>query len=221
MKGVHDMGGMECFGELELSDTDVHFHHDWEKRVLALCLAMGASGPWNLDKSRSARESLPPSYYLSAGYFRIWFAALENLLLEFSLVSTDELATGTVIDESAKLSVLKASAVPAALLAGSPVERTMPDKPLYQVGERVKVSRTVSKLHTRCPDYVRGCVGVVHLVHGGHVYPDSHAQMQGENPQWLYNIQFNADELWGESRSQAGTVHVDLWQPYLENMEAQ
>jgi len=59
MNGVHDMGGLQCFGKLSLDDKDTLFHHEWEKQVLALSLAMGATGTWNIDQSRAARESLP------------------------------------------------------------------------------------------------------------------------------------------------------------------
>ena len=42
--------------------------------VLALTLAMGASGAWNIDMSRSARETLPA--YARLTYYEIWFEAL-------------------------------------------------------------------------------------------------------------------------------------------------
>ncbi len=38
-------------------------HAEWERRVLAVTLAMGATGQWNIDTSRAARESLPPAQY--------------------------------------------------------------------------------------------------------------------------------------------------------------
>lgn len=47
------------------------FHAAWEARILAVTLALGATGNWNLDMSRSAREVLPDyldlSYYLARG----------------------------------------------------------------------------------------------------------------------------------------------------------
>jgi len=58
-------------------------------------------------------------------------------------------------------------------------------------------------------------VGVIHKVHGCHVFPDDNASGAGENPRWLYNVKFAAQELWGQSRQQAEYVHVDCWEPYL------
>lgn len=50
---------------------------------------MGASGQWNLDLSRSTRESLPPAQYLASSYYEIWIAMLEKLMLVRGLVSVD------------------------------------------------------------------------------------------------------------------------------------
>ena len=40
--------------------------------------------------------------------------------------------------------------------------------------------------------------GVIERVHGAHVFPDSNAHGEGENPQWLYTVRFSGRELWGE-----------------------
>ena len=53
--------------------------------------------------------------------------------------------------------------------------------------------------HTRLPRYVRGRRGTIERDHGAHVFPDSNAHFQGENPQYLYTVRFAARELWGEA----------------------
>ena len=53
--------------------------------------------------------------------------------------------------------------------------------------------------HTRLPRYARGKLGVVELCHGCHMYPDSVATDQGDNPQWLYTVVFDGRELWGRT----------------------
>jgi len=184
VNGVHDMGGQECHGAIDVG-PDTKFHDDWEKQVLAITLAMGATGTWNLDQSRFARESLIPSRYLSIGYYRVWLEALESLLLQFDLVSDAELKTGSSIDTPKNV-------------------------------KRILEAGTVaSVLNTRLPGYIRNCTGVIHKIHGAHVYPDSNALGLGEDPQWLYNVRFSAQELWGKSRPQHSVVHVDCWEPYL------
>jgi nitrile hydratase len=64
---------------------------------MAITVAMGASGQWNIDLSRSARESLPPAIYLSSTYYEIWIRALEKLMLERGMVTPAELASGQQI----------------------------------------------------------------------------------------------------------------------------
>ncbi len=39
---------------------------------------------------------------------------------------------------------------------------------------------------------------------------------QGENPQWLYTVRFDARDLWGPEADQMLKVSVDAWEPYLE-----
>ena len=79
MNGIHDMGGMHGFGPVQIEADEPLFHAAWERRALGLTLAMGATGQWNIDQSRSARESLPPATYLTAGYYGIWLRALERV----------------------------------------------------------------------------------------------------------------------------------------------
>ncbi|MFK8081122.1 MAG: nitrile hydratase subunit beta [Granulosicoccus sp.] len=214
MNGVHDMGGLQCFGQLQLDD-EAQFHGDWEKQVLALTLAMGATGMWNIDESRAARESLPSSYYLRAGYYRIWLAALEKLLLTHELVTQEELNSGVLQIPAREVPrKLKADKVAATLAAGSPYDRIAESQPQFRVGSLVAVRNLHCSTHTRLPAYIRRCKGQITRVHGYHVFPDSHATGEGENPQWLYNVRFDNQELWGPD-ARAGSVHVDCWEPYL------
>ncbi len=66
MNSVHDMGGMQGYGPVAPQADEPLFHADWERRTLALTLAAGATGAWNIDQSRAARESLPPTVYLNS-----------------------------------------------------------------------------------------------------------------------------------------------------------
>ena len=62
VNGAADMGGMMGFGPVVAgAGRAERFHAEWERRVLALVLAMGAAGRWNIDAGRYARESLPPA----------------------------------------------------------------------------------------------------------------------------------------------------------------
>jgi nitrile hydratase len=48
------------------------------------------------------------------------------------------------------------------------------------------------------------------------VLPDASAHGKGDMPQHLYTVRFAARELWGERASPRDSVHLDLWESYLE-----
>lgn len=218
MNGAQDLGGMQSFGPVQEDAHEEFFQHPWERRVFAMTLAMGASGAWNLDESRSARESLAPHFYLSAGYYGIWFAGLCSLMLERGLISKEELNQGRSLSPALSLPrVARAELVPAALAKGSSVARAANQQAKFKIGQTVRVRRNTPATHTRVPRYIRGCRGEIVRQHGCHVFPDSHACGGGEDPRWLYNVRFDARELWGD-QAQLSTVHVDCWEPYLEQL---
>jgi len=82
MNGAHDMGGMMGFGPVLPEPNEPTFHAQWERRAMALTLAMAAAGGWDLDKVRAARERLPPAEYLAKSYYQIWISALESMMIE-------------------------------------------------------------------------------------------------------------------------------------------
>ena len=94
MDGIHDMGGMHGFGKVEPEPNEPVFHAPWEGRCFALNRAMGYAGLWTIDKSRAAREQLPPDVYLASSYYKKWELGLENLIVELGLAGADEIEAG-------------------------------------------------------------------------------------------------------------------------------
>jgi len=215
MNGVHDMGGMQGYGPVIVEENEPLFHHPWEPRALAIVLAMGATGRWNIDWSRSVRESIPPALYLSINYYQIWFEGLERLLLQAGLVEPQEIhsAKALVPPVEGVRTLLKEN-VAATLSKGGPTERATDTAARFSIGQQVRTRKMNPPTHTRLPNYCRDKLGVITAVHGTHVYPDTNALRQGEQPQWLYTVSFDAHELWGADTS-ASSVRVDCWEPYL------
>ncbi|HEX6960025.1 MAG TPA: nitrile hydratase subunit beta [Ferrovibrio sp.] len=217
MNGAADMGGMMGFGPVQPEKNEPIFHTEWERRAFALALAMGATGQWNLDMSRAARESLPPPKYLASSYYEIWLGGMEKLMAERGLVTGDEIAAGKMLHPPKPLPrILKAEAVPGALAKGSPTERAATSPAKFKLGDKVRARNMHPVTHTRLPRYVRGHIGVIELLHGAHVFPDSNALGQGEQPQWLYTVRFAGTELWGAAADPTLSVSVDAWESYLE-----
>jgi len=191
------------------------FHAAWEPRALALTLAMGATGSWNIDTSRAARETLPN--YANLSYYQIWIAALEKVLVDRALLRPDELAAGRALHPPVPVArVLHAADVPAVLAKGSTTERPATAPARFQPGDRVRSRRDRVAHHTRLPGYAHGKTGVVESVHGAHVFADSHAQGLGEQPQWLYRVAFRGSDLWGAQAAPGSSVALDAWECYLE-----
>lgn len=210
-----DLGGQTGHGPVVPEDEDVRFHERWEPAALALVLAMGATGSWNIDMSRAARETLPQ--YMRLGYYRIWLAAMEKLMLERGQLHADEIEAGRMLHPPAPVArVLHAADVAPALARGSPTWRGEAQQARFRVGDRVRTRASAVPHHTRLPAYARGKVGVIERVHGRHVFADSHAQGLGEDPQPLYTVVFEGRELWGDTAAAGLRVSIDAWQPYLE-----
>ena len=92
MDGIHDMGGMDGFGKVEPEPNEPVFHEAWERRMLAMNRAMGATGVWSIDMARFSREQLPPHIYLAATYYQRWFLGTRQMLLDRGLIDADEVA---------------------------------------------------------------------------------------------------------------------------------
>lgn len=201
MNGVHDMGGLQGFGPVVPEADEPLFHAPWERRALGLTLAAGATGQWNIDQSRSMRESLPPALYLASSYYRIWILALERLVAN---------------PPQPLQRVLHAADVDAALACGSPCDRPATQAAAFAVGQRVRARQMHPAGHTRLPRYVRGHVGRVVALHGVHAFADARAASGDQAPQWLYTVEFDAIELWGLQADPRDRVSVEAWEPYLE-----
>ena len=222
MSRVHDMGGRFGDGPVVPEPDEPVFHEDWHRDALALTLAAGGLGQWNLDISRHARESLPPAEYMAFSYYEKWIAALADLLVAKGVLSLDELrgADGLAPHPLAGRA-LTPEAVPGVLARGGPSARDSNVAPLFKTGEEVRArrpadNRLVDGGHTRLPAYASGARGRVLRCHGAHVLPDSNAHALGEAPEPLYAVVFAAGELWAAPENPADEVVIDMWQSYLE-----
>jgi nitrile hydratase subunit beta len=218
MDGVHDMGGMHGFGRVEPEQNEPVFHAPWEGRTLALNRAMGYTGVWTIDQTRAGIEALPPDVYLSSSYYRKWELRLENMIVALGLAGADELKAGHALRPGKTLKrKLNADQVPNTLSRGS-FARPAQGPAQFKPGDRVRTKNIHPATHTRLPRYARGKSGIVEAIRGCHVYPDTVAIGEGENPQWLYTVLFDGRELWGEAADPALKVSIEAFEPYLETV---
>jgi nitrile hydratase beta subunit len=216
MNGVHDMGGMHGFGQVEPESNEPPFHAPWEGRVLAMQRAMRFTRAWNIDMSRDAQERLPALLYLSASYYYRWALGMERNALEQGLIDADEIAAGHALRPGKPVArVMTKNDVDHAFTRGS-FSRSPAQQSRFKPGDRVRTKNINPPSHTRLPRYARGREGMIEAVRGCHVFPDSVMTGGGENPQWLYTVVFNGCQLWGPNADPTLTVSVEAFEPYLE-----
>ena len=223
MSRVHDMGGRFGDGPVvpDAPGAEV-FEEVWHARALAVTLACGALGQWNIDISRHARERLSPRDYSRFSYYEKWISALADLLVETGVLTREDLTgeSGSSPDDLAS-KALKADQVAGVLAKGGPASRDSDIAALFAPGDQVATraiaeNTLVDGGHTRLPLYAAGARGEVLRLHGSHVLPDSNAHGLGEAPEPLYAVVFKASELWHHPEHPGDEVVLDLWQSYLE-----
>jgi len=206
MNGLHDMGGMDGFGPVEVEAGEPVFHHAWERGVFGLVAASAARRRiGTTDAFRFAIERMEPSHYLRASYYERWLTAMATLLVEHGVLTRDELVgrAGGSFPLSRPAPLLR---IPEPAPAATP---------RFAVGSAVRVRNEHPRGHTRCPRYVRGKTGVVVRADGTYSLPDIEAHSASRRIEPTYSVRFEAADLWGDDQRGAA-IHVDLWDSYLE-----
>jgi nitrile hydratase len=204
--GIHDLGGMQGFGAVVHSPAEPAFHDQWEAVARALLTvvagAVGASG----GEFRHSIERMEPGHYLTSSYYEHWLTAAATLAVEHGLVTRSELEARA----GGRFPLSGPVLTPTVVDAGPDV-----GEPRFGVGDRVRVREWHPPGHTRCPRYVRGKAGTVVRVDGTHSVPDIEAHGTASRCEPTYSVRFDAAELWRDGQRGA-SVHVDLWDSYLE-----
>jgi hypothetical protein len=78
MNGIHDMGGMDGFGPIEVEADEPVFHEDWERRVFGFVMTTR----YTMEHFRHSIERMPPAEYLRTSYFEHWLRGVETVLIE-------------------------------------------------------------------------------------------------------------------------------------------
>jgi nitrile hydratase subunit beta len=66
MNGVHDLGGMDGFGRVDVEMNEPVFHEAWERLVFGLDLAMVGQRLTNVHAFRHAIERMAPTLPVEA-----------------------------------------------------------------------------------------------------------------------------------------------------------
>ena len=223
MNGIHDLGGMHGFGPVDYDPDETGFHDAWERTLAGINLAALGSNLYNIDEFRHGIERMDPAHYMNSSYFEHWLDGISRVLIEKGVINAQELDTRAAYfddhpDDTAAQGVPGDLPTPLNLPHDRNYDfrREVKDPPRFAPGDPVLTRNTHPTDHTRIPRYARGKRGVIHLHHGGFVYPDTNARGEGEQPEHAYSVRFDAGALWANSADPTSAVYVDMWDSYLE-----
>lgn len=223
MDGIHDLGGREGYGPVDVDDDGRAFHHDWEGREWGIAQCARTPGI-TIDWWRHCRELIMPEDYLGRPYFDSWAQTDFSTYIEAGWISMEEVIEGRAMPGSPDH-----DGPPAPMSLQQVLQEDhshafhfdagVESEPAFNIGQRVLTSSYGNVGHTRLPQYARGRHGVVHAWHGAHVFPDLSAQGV-EVHQHLYSVSFTSAELWPEARNNKDRVYLDLWESYLSDSQS-
>jgi nitrile hydratase len=221
VNGIHDLGGMHGFGPVVIDPDEPPSPASWVARLIALQEKMEGAGLFNLDAFRYGIERMEPALYLATPYFERWLETIAFNLVHHGWITEEEL--------EARIAQLRehpgAPPPPVSPVkpppAPIPPEPSQPRTPRFSVGDAVVARNVHPTGHTRLPRYVRGKRGVVNRVHAPELLPDVNAHRPGAPLEVVYNVRFDADQLWGDSAEPRQTVSIDLWESYLNPDDGQ
>ncbi len=218
MDGIHDLGGKQGYGPIDVDDGESPFHHDWEGREWGIAQCARTPGI-TIDWWRHCRELIMPEDYLARPYFDSWAQTDFATYIEAGWITLDEVDAGHSLDRGEArpdsppaLTVAQVLEEDRAHAYRFDAETGTPPK--FDVGQQVRTLAHGHAGHTRLPQYARNHAGVIHARHGEHVFPDLSARGQ-EIHQHLYGVVFDAAELWPEAKGSRDKVYLDLWEAYL------
>jgi nitrile hydratase subunit beta len=226
VNGEHDQGGTQSYGPIPRPQNEPVFQAPWEGRVEAMTIALLVAGHFGGGGVlRHAIESLPPLRYLQCGYFERHLEGLEGALVQRMVLGRAEIrdrlehlvsVEGGVDPRRSDPRAEPASTPAPPATSGEPSNRrNAPFPRRFAVGDEVIARNLHPRGHTRLPRYVRGRRGRIIGVHPAAVFPDTDAHGMGENPQAIYTVSFDSQELWGDFAEPNFKVQLGLWENYL------
>ena len=218
MDGIHDLGGKEGYGPIDVNEIEVPFHEDWEGRIWGIS-RLARAPDWTIDWWRHVRELIDPIDYLTRPYFDSWAQTDFATYINAGIISMEEVISGKTLpgmyvnDQPAQVLTTE-QVIRADHKAAARFDSKIETSPAFAIGQKVITSRNGHDHHTRLPQYARGRCGTVHAYNGAHIFPD--LSSQGEKIyQHLYNIVFEGTELWPQDEGRNNKVYLDLWESYL------
>jgi nitrile hydratase len=215
MDGIHDLGGRQGFGPIDVGEPEEPFHAPWEARLFGIVRSFTRPASWSIDWFRHVRELIEPADYLTRPYYDQWLQTYAAMMVDAGAATVAELATGRSERAIPGLAPpTPPDKVATAKRSMARFDRETSALPAFVRGDAVRTRSFGSPGHTRLPQYARGRTGLVEALHGSHVLPDTNMRDDG-GAEPLYTVSFAAADLWPEAAGRKDRVYLDLWESYL------
>jgi nitrile hydratase beta subunit len=218
MDGVHDLGGKQGFGPIDVNEPETPFHADWEGRMWAIAQCGGGRDGWTIDWWRHCRELIDPVDYLSRAYFDSWAQTYIAAHIDSGDFSIEEICTAKSDSKKVEPPAARSKSEVLDDIHAQAIrfDREIEQSAIFQPGDKIQTKQLTTDHHTRLPAYARGKPGVIHAHNGAHLLADAGA-LGEHRPEHIYSVVFEAKALWPEAQDKKDRVFIDLWESYLEH----
>lgn len=181
---------------------------------------------WTWGHLRKGAEAMNPFDYFKFRYYEKWLGGISGFFVEEGYITAEELDAKTALyleDGNLKNTPLPNKPVPAIdaqvmkyLREGDSPQRDVAIAPKFSEGDKVRVKNIPPGEHTRLPGNLRGKIGTIYTVYDA-PYTYFFATDDGlGKPMPVYNVKFEATELWGVMAEANSVYYNDLFETYLE-----
>ncbi len=201
MRGMHDLGGTDGFGEVRFNRHKPTYSYGWELRAHAISSLARKLGIYNMDEYRHAIERMEPRHYVGASYYERVLTSCASLCIE----------KGYLADE--QLNPPGGRVFPLAMRS-KPGRTNVQERRPRVLGESVRTRDEVVAGHHRLPGYAMGKQGIVVGISPAFHFPDAAAHGIDAADEVTYDVRFDSNELWGVG-AEASSVTLSVFESYL------
>lgn len=181
---------------------------------------------WSWGHLRKGAEGMNPFDYFKFRYYEKWLGGISGFFIEEGYITEEELDAKTALYledgnlDDAPLPDKPKPAIDAQVIKylreGDSPERDVDVAPKFAVGDKIRVKSITPTEHTRLPSNLQGKVGTVDVAYPApytYFFPTTDGLGK---PMPVYNVKFEATELWGKTAEPNNVYYNDLFETYLE-----
>ena len=181
---------------------------------------------WTWGHLRMGAEAMNPLDYFKFRYYEKWLGGISGFFIEEGYITKEELDAKTALYledgnlGDAPLPNKQEPAIDAQVIKylqeGDSHQRNVDVAPKFAVGDKIRVKSIPPTEHTRLPGNLQGKIGTIDVAYPApYTYFFTTTDGLGK-PMPVYNVKFEATELWGETAEPNSVYYNDLFETYLE-----